>query len=56
MSFDVTALNPFRNASLGGENAIANLGEGNKIVKKNGLQATLTPLFAISVERGAGVV
>ena len=35
MSFDITALNAFRNVNLGGDKAIANLGEGDKVVKKN---------------------
>ena len=32
MSFNVSALDAFRNVNLGGENAIANLGQGDKVV------------------------
>lgn len=45
MSFDITALNAFRNASLGGENAIANLGQGDKIVKKNDYHGAIGAMF-----------
>ena len=45
MSFDITALNAFRNANLVGENAIANLGEGDKVVKKNDYHGAIGAIF-----------
>lgn len=45
MSFDVTALNAFRNADLGGEKAIANLGQDDKIVKKNDYYGPIGKIF-----------
>ena len=45
MSFDITALNAFRNAGLGGEKAIANLGQGDKVVKKNDYYGPIGKIF-----------
>jgi hypothetical protein len=45
MSFDVSALNSFRNVNLGGDNAIANLGEGDKVVKKNDYHGGIGRIF-----------
>ena len=45
MSFDITALNAFRNVNLGGDKAIANLGEGEKVVKKNNYYGPLGKIF-----------
>ena len=45
MSFNVSALDTFRNANLGGQDAIANLGQGDKIVKKNDYHGALGAMF-----------
>ena len=45
MSFDITALNAFRNVNLGGDKAIANLGEGDKVVKKNDYYGPIGKIF-----------
>ena len=45
MSFDVSALNSFRNVTLGGDNAIANLGAGDKVVKKNDYHGGIGKIF-----------
>ena len=45
MSFDISALKSFRNVNLGGDNAIANLGAGDKIVKKNDSYGSIGKIF-----------
>lgn len=45
MSFDVSALNSFRNVNLGGDTAIANLGDGDKVVKKNNYHGGIGRIF-----------
>ena len=45
MSFNVSALDTFRNANLGGQDAIANLGQGDKIVKKNDYHGAIGAMF-----------
>ena len=45
MSFNVSALDTFRNVNLGGENAIANLGQGDKVVKKNDYHGAIGAMF-----------
>ena len=45
MSFDISALGAFRNVNLGGQDAIANLGQGDKIVKKNDYHGALGAMF-----------
>ena len=45
MSFDISALNSFRNINLGGDNAIANLGEGDQVVKKNNYHGGIGRIF-----------
>ena len=45
MSFNVSALDAFRNVNLGGENAIANLGQGDKVVKKNDYHGAIGAMF-----------
>ena len=45
MSFNISALDTFRNVNLGGENAIANLGEGDKIFKKNDYYGSIGKIF-----------
>ncbi len=45
MSFDITALDAFRNANLGGDKAIANLGQGDKVVKKNDYYGPIGKIF-----------
>ena len=45
MSFNLSALDTFRNVNLGGADAIANLGEGDKIVKKNDYHGAIGAMF-----------
>ena len=45
MSFNLSALDTFRTANLGGADAIANLGEGDKIVKKNDYHGAIGAMF-----------
>ena len=45
MSFNISALDTFRNVNLGGENAIANLGQGDKVVKKNDYHGAIGAMF-----------
>ncbi len=45
MSFNVSALDAFRNVNLGGDNAIANLGQGDKVVKKNDYHGAIGAMF-----------
>ena len=64
MSFDISALGAFRNANLGGQDAIANLGQGDKVVKKNDFITLSSKLVGIDkdevtsyqwqVDRGEG--
>ena len=53
MSFNISALDAFRNANLGGENAIANLGQGDKIVKKNDYHGGIGRLFRSGTTKAA---
>ena len=45
MSFDITALNAFRNASLDGADAIANIGANGEIEQKNTYHGAIGALF-----------
>ena len=53
MSFNISALDSFRVARLDGENAIANLGEDNTIVKKNDYYGGIGRIFRSSSTKAA---
>ncbi len=53
MSFNISALDTFRNVNLGGENAIANLGEGDKVVKKNDYHGAIGKIFRSGTTKAA---
>ena len=53
MSFNISALNSFYNARLDGENALANLGEDNTIVKKNDYYGGIRRIFRSSSTKAA---
>ena len=53
MSGEMAALNSFRNVNLGGDNAIANLGEGDQVVKKNNYHGGIGRIFRAGSTKAA---
>ena len=53
MSFNLSALDPFRNASLAGGTAIANIGKDGAVVQKNNYHGALGAIFRTSSTKDA---
>jgi hypothetical protein len=53
MSFNISALDAFRNAQLNGEDAIANVGKDNTVSQKGSYHGALGAIFRLSSTRAA---